>query len=162
MVIKKSDSMLMKVIHYFLIAITFGKNKRFMTDYVTTIGRTIYVPASWDSASEDRKSIVLLHERVHIEQFEREGIWFALKYLFWPLPTIRAKARIKYECEAFAKEIVHEYKIYLTPVFSGRFDQVVEELSGPGYFWACTDKGYIRKVLTFCILRELRRLRSGV
>lgn len=160
-IVKKNDSLLMKVIHYFLMVITFGKNKNFLSSFVTTIGQTIYVPDSWDRHSESEKEMILAHEQVHIDQYKKEGILFSLKYLFWPFPCIRATARLKYECEAFAKDIVLSYKKNLTPVFSGRFDYVVQLLSGPEYFWTCTDQNYVRKVLTFCILKELKKQRNA-
>lgn len=46
-IVWKKDSWLMKFIDGFLRVITLGKQRSFMTDYITTIGYTVYVPDSW-------------------------------------------------------------------------------------------------------------------
>lgn len=76
-IVRKSESWLMKLISLFLFF-----NKDFMNGYVTTIGRTIYIP-NLLIGKEDTpqyKSIIA-HEYVHILDSERDKL-FKLKYLF--------------------------------------------------------------------------------
>jgi hypothetical protein len=156
----KSESWLMKVINVLLIIITFGKQNRFMTDYITTIGEKIYVPDHWKLISPERRDCILVHENVHVKQYQDDKFGFFLKYLFWPLPVLHAHARLEYEIEAYATEIVYSYRTYETPVLTGQaFDNVISQLSGPAYFWTCTNKAYITKRLTHKILEILKKTR---
>jgi hypothetical protein len=56
----------------------------FMTQYVTTIGNTIYFPsATYLSAHPVTTEVVLLHELTHIHDSQKYGQWpFFLAYLF--------------------------------------------------------------------------------
>jgi hypothetical protein len=157
--IKKSDSLLMKIINILLIIITFGKQKRFMTGYVTTIGSKIYVPSEWDSVNFQHKDVVLFHENVHVEQYKREGFLYFLKYLFWPLPALHAHARLSYELDAYAADIVYSYRKYGTPVFADRFDKVIGQMTNHEYFWTCTNRKHVIKELSKRIFRELKKTR---
>jgi hypothetical protein len=57
-------------------------NSSFMTDFVTTIGTTIYYPSQdWIDADPDTSSILLLHELVHIyDQKQENRIVFTILY----------------------------------------------------------------------------------
>lgn len=76
----KDSSRLMKLIGKILFF-----NKGFMTDYVTTIGRTVYFPnaeaESWD---------VLAHEAVHALDYARRPVRFTLGYLMPQLLAVLA------------------------------------------------------------------------
>lgn len=153
----KNKSLLMKIINVLLIIITFGKQNRFMTHYVTTIGDKIYVPDTWNKTDLRVKDMVIVHEEVHIKQYKKEKFLFYFKYLFWPLPLFHAHARLEYEIEAYATEIVYGYKRYGTPIFNGRvYNNVISQLSGPMYFWTCVNKAYIGKRLTLKIFELLK------
>ena len=103
---RKSDSFFMKGIHAFLLVITFGQMRSFMSNFITTIGTTVYVPNSWSSMLEHDKMIVLLHERVHMRQRAKYGsLVFSFAYLFFPLPCVFAYARMKFEQEAYAESL---------------------------------------------------------
>lgn len=160
MIIKKNDSTLMKIVNVILLIITFGKQNTFMTDYITTIGEKIYVPKDWDLLPEQSKDIILFHENVHIEQYKREGFWFSLKYLFWPLPTLHAHARLAYELEAYAKDIVYSYRKYGTPIFGPRYDEVINQMTGPDYFWTCVNKKHVATRLMIRIFKEIKDTRK--
>lgn len=75
-IINKKDSKLMKLISYILFF-----NKRFMTNFTTTIGRTIYVSKAFEESENIAKIITLLHEFVHIQQ-NNEDVLHKVKYLF--------------------------------------------------------------------------------
>lgn len=146
----------MKLINIFLVIITFGKQNKFMIDYITTIGTKIYVPDGWDEWSEEVKDCVLFHENVHVEQYKKEGLKYVFKYLFWPLPALRARARLEYEVEAYAKDIVYSYRKYGTPLFGYRCYKIISNLTGPEYFWTYTNRAYVSKRLFSKILEELK------
>lgn len=73
----KNESLLMKIIGLLMFF-----NRRFMTDYVTTIGTTVYLPSRAVLLS-DTMYIVLGHELVHVLDYKKEGKKFYFKYL-WP------------------------------------------------------------------------------
>ncbi len=80
----KIDSIFMKVLSWILFF-----NKRFMTGYVTTIGRTIYLPKrDWIHETGYRTVWkIIAHELVHIDDADKspQPGWFGFWYLF-PLP----------------------------------------------------------------------------
>lgn len=60
-------------------------NPRFMTEYTTTIGSTVYFPDGYEE-DLDGAARTLAHEAKHIMQSKQHGaLLFALQYLF-PLP----------------------------------------------------------------------------
>lgn len=77
---KKSESWLMKLIGTILFF-----NPKFMTEYTTTIGSTVFFPDNYlDDPDETART--LAHEAKHIMQAKEHGtIRFSLQYLF-PLP----------------------------------------------------------------------------
>lgn len=102
----KGQSLLMKVIAFLLLVLTFGTQKKFMTEYVTTIGTTVYVPDDWGLWSEQRRLAVLRHERVHMRQAKKYGrVLFSLLYLLAPLPIGLAWFRARFEWEAYVESM---------------------------------------------------------
>lgn len=98
----KSSSWVMKFIHYFLLVVSLGQNKKFLTGYTTVIGKTMYVTDSWESSSAHTKHTTLVHERVHFAQQDRyTQLGFSLLYLFAFLPFGLAYYRRKFEQEAY-------------------------------------------------------------
>jgi hypothetical protein len=75
----KSQSIFMKILSYLLFF-----NPTFMTDYVTTIGDTVYFPSpSFVTLHPITAPIVLMHELVHMsDQNKVSKPIFALSYLF--------------------------------------------------------------------------------
>lgn len=101
-IVEKSDSTLMQVLDVILRISTFCKVRDFLTNYVTLIGYTIYVPSNWKTID---RAEALYHERTHMRQKRKYGrIWFTFSYLFL-FPTIFAYYRRKYEQEAYAESM---------------------------------------------------------
>ena len=76
-----------------------GRNR-----FCTTIGSTIYLsPKRFNDYKQLQPKVsttaLVEHEKVHVAQYEREGLMFCLKYLF------SRKWRLRYEAEAYAKQI---------------------------------------------------------
>jgi hypothetical protein len=76
----KNESLLMRLIA--IIVCLFNRN--FMTDYITTIGNTIYFPnKEYVKNNQLSAMAVLAHEIVHVEQSEKYGrVLFSALYLF--------------------------------------------------------------------------------
>jgi hypothetical protein len=95
-----------KAIHLLLAAVTFGAQRRYLQDYVTTVGRTIYVTPDWPTRAVEDRYTTLRHERVHVAQFRRYGLVpMALAYLCLPLPVGAAYCRMRLEREAYAETV---------------------------------------------------------
>ncbi len=98
-VVSKASSKQMKAIAWALNLLGITDKKAFMERFVTTIGRTIYVPFDigchhehWDRWQH---ATVCVHEHQHVEQLKRDGWKFKWRYL-----TSKAKRAI-YEAEAY-------------------------------------------------------------
>lgn len=106
-IVQKQDSGLMKFLRVFLLIVTFGAMKNFMTDVITTLGNTVYVPAGWGSKPEIGRYEVLRHERVHMRQRRRYGrVLYSFLYIFPFFPLFLAYWRAKLEMEAYAETIL--------------------------------------------------------
>lgn len=99
-------------IHWIVFVVTFGRNRRFLTEYATTIGPYIGLPPAWiPRVGEPWLRYLLVHERRHIAQARRFGlgsVWFglvplALLWLSFPLPLGLSWGRWYLEREAYAE-----------------------------------------------------------
>ena len=112
--VNKGDSTLMRLIGLALWVLTIGQMKDFMTDFITVIGSTVYVPDGWMTRSSEQDRIVILrHERVHMRQRRRYTLpLFAFLYLFFPLPMGLSYFRARFEWEAYEETLraVHELR----------------------------------------------------
>jgi hypothetical protein len=114
--------------------------KVFMTSFVTTLGVKVYVPDDWDDRDPTARAVTLRHEAVHMRQKGSHwlgGIIFSLKYLFWPLPAVWARARRDYEQEAYA-ESLRAWVDYerMDVIISDTYRlHVIEHFMGSDYFW---------------------------
>lgn len=71
----KDESRLMRLIGFLMFF-----NRAFMTDYITTLGRTVYFPTRGDLLAGPWET--LAHEAVHVRDYIRTPVRFALSYLF--------------------------------------------------------------------------------
>lgn len=102
----KNTSTLMKVISVFLLIVTFGTQRVFMTNYITTIRHTVYVPNDWATWTDPSKVAILRHERVHMRQAKKYTFpLFMFIYLFFPLPFFLAWGRARLEMEAYTESM---------------------------------------------------------
>jgi hypothetical protein len=101
-------------LHYAVLVLTLGRNRTFLTRYATTIGPYIALPPDWLARlDEPWLRYLLVHERVHVQQFKRWGFGSAhvgmftmgFAYLFLPLPVGLAWFRWMLEREAYAAGI---------------------------------------------------------
>ena len=78
-IVQKKSSLLMRLLSPFLFF-----NRRFMTDYITTIYPKIYVPSWWGRRDKKWNSVeleILTHEYVHLNDRKRLGWVFNILYL---------------------------------------------------------------------------------
>lgn len=96
-IVEKSSSKFMIFISYLL----FWQRESFMRFYVTTIGSTIYWPASIPHSEG-----LLQHEIQHVRDHKKYGILFSLSYLLFPLPLLWTM-RAHWERKAYRISIEH-------------------------------------------------------
>ena len=116
--------------------LTFGGQSAYMTDYVTTLGRTIYVPPNWPERTLASRYETLRHEMVHVRQFERYGfLLMALAYVFLPMPIGLAWCRYRLEREAYEESMRVAYELEGAEALAAMRDHVIEQFVGPSYAW---------------------------
>ena len=105
-VVDKADDGFSRLIDVALRLATFGGQRFYMTRYVTTIRRTIYLPTGWAARTPESRYVTLRHEAVHLRQFRRYGLLgTALIYLLPILPMGLAWGRARLEWEAYAETL---------------------------------------------------------
>jgi hypothetical protein len=99
-IVDKRTDALSHLIHWLLVALTFGGQREFLSHYHTVLGNTLYVPASWPEATDVDRVILLRHERVHLRQRRRYGfVGLSFLYLipFFPIGLAYGRARLEWE-----------------------------------------------------------------
>ena len=153
---KKSESTLMKIIHWALLVLSFRQMKRFM-EYITTIGYTVYVPDRWDVLGDRTRASILVHEARHMYQKELYGTFrYTFGYLLWPLPVGFSNFRLDMEIDANAVQIWYEHEKFKFARFGGHFWSVVDALSGPDYLWPTFSREKVEEKLRKAINRQSR------
>ncbi len=128
--------------------LTLGGQDRYASEYVTTLGHTIWVPADWDRWPHRARYKVLRHERVHVAQFERLGwVGMVLVYGFLPLPAGLAWGRAVLEWEAYAETLRVEFELDGWAAAADRrlHDGIVRRFTGPDYGWMWPFEGWVRR-----------------
>jgi len=137
------------IIDKFLKIVTFGKMNTFLTNYTTTLGRTIYYPFGWNINKVDEGDYVVLnHEIKHVKQAlslcpscPTVGILlFSILYLFIPLPIGFAYFRWKFEREAYRVSWYTWLELGRKP----KLDFYIEQMTGPNYLWTWMIKSQVR------------------
>ena len=137
-VVDKEDSRLQRAIAW----VVKPFSPKFMVDYATTIGTTVYMPKAWGAYTRYE---VLRHERVHLRDHRKAPFGlFALSYLL--LLPAGFTMRALWEYRAYVETMRVEYETFGT-VFDSTINWLVDIFTGPGYFFMCPFKGYIRRKL---------------
>ena len=139
----KVNSKLMLLINRFLLILTFGGMKTFMTTYTTTMGNTVYVPSQWALWTEQSKVRILRHERIHMRQAKKyTRLLFSFLYLFVPLPIGYAYFRAKFEMEAYEETIRAAFEQGgVKAVEDSEFRaHIINQFTGPAYLWMMPDR----------------------
>lgn len=134
-IVLKQESERMKAIDVFLRIITFNTMQKFMTDYTTTVGYTVYVGRGWYSRSEKSRVITLRHERVHMRQRKKYGfVLFSFLYLLCA-PTLFAYWRAKFEKEAYEESMRASAELYGAHMLQAIRGNIVDHFLSADYFW---------------------------
>lgn len=136
----KGDSRLMRAIDVFMKVVTLWRMSSFLTDFITTVGYTVYVPASiWGDPDPFGMLCTLRHERVHMRQRRKHGMaLFTFLYLFFPLPGGLAYFRMRFEREAYTESLMAAAELAKSPdvVLGDSWKNVVvSSFVGPSYMW---------------------------
>jgi hypothetical protein len=140
--------------------LTLGGQDRYLSEYVTTLGATIWVPATWEQWSYRARFKVLRHELVHVRQFER-FTWpgMVLIYGFFPLPAGLAWGRALLEWEAYA--VTLEVEAEVDGLEAARspalHDEIVRRFTGPDYGWMWPFEGWVRRRIARTVTSISRR-----
>jgi hypothetical protein len=133
----KASSTFMKLLDLCLKLITFWRMKTFMSKFTTTIGYTVYTPASWEGMSTKVRCLILKHEAVHMQQRKDHGsFWFSFSYLLLPFPVLWAYYRMKYEMEAYEVTVQVKWEYFGRRGFTPQArEAMIKRFTGPSYFW---------------------------
>lgn len=162
-VIKAEDPLSRLVVDRALRLVTLGGQHEYMTRYVTTIGRTIYLPAGWRSRTPESRYVTLRHEAVHLRQFRRLGlVGMALLYLLPWFPLGLAWGRARLEWEAYAETFRATRDVYgLEAARDPRLRAfVVAQFVGPAYGWMWPFPRAVNRWISL-LLTELALEESG-
>ena len=137
-IFRKSDSRLMRAIDYVLRFVTFGRQSRFLTEYHTVLGDTLFVAPTWQTMDSRERIILLRHERVHLRQRRKWGtVGMAFLYLIPFLPIGLAYGRAKLEWEAYQESLLATMELHgLETACSAMLREcIVRRFTGPDYAW---------------------------
>jgi hypothetical protein len=135
-VVDKSSSRLQRAIDRALTILSFGRMRGYMARFVTTIGRTIYVPSDWERWPIEARASVLRHELVHVDQFERYGLVpMAIAYSLLPLPVGLAWCRMRLEREAYEETLRAAYERGGRAAAEALCGDIKRRFVGPDYLW---------------------------
>lgn len=162
----KAEDRFSRLVDGALRLVTLGGQSAYMTRYVTTIGRTIYLPSDWDARPDADRYVTLRHEAVHMRQFRRYGlVGMSLLYLLPILPMGLALGRARLEWEAYAETLraVAEAKGLSAAEEPGLHAHIVRQFTGAAYGWMWPFPGAVRRWIRRS-LQEIRleRNRRGV
>ncbi|MGE0868597.1 MAG: hypothetical protein AB7P03_08545 [Kofleriaceae bacterium] len=137
-IVRKDQSALHRAIHYFLVAVTFGRMRSYLDSFQTTIGRTVYVTSDWDSWDADRRYVTLRHEAIHLRQFRKYTVpGMAVLYVLLPLPMGLAWFRAQFEKAAYAESIRAAADVWGPSYPEGHEfrNHIIGQFMGPSYGW---------------------------
>ena len=137
-IVRKDESALHRAIDVALKVVTFGRMRRYLDSFQTTIGKTVYVTADWDEWEPNDRYVTLRHEAVHLRQFRKLTLpVMALLYIFVPLPMGLAYFRARFEKEAYAETIRARAEVSGVGYVRGsrHRNYVIEQFTSPSYGW---------------------------
>ena len=145
-------------------ALTCGGQNSYMTQYVTTLGHTIYVPDDFEDWHPNAAYEVLRHELVHVAQFERWGMFgMVLFYGFLPLPAGLSYGRARLEWEAYREtlRVTAEIEGIEAARDKALHDQIVRRFTGPDYGWMWPFPRMVRRWIAEALVEIERELEGA-
>jgi hypothetical protein len=135
-VVRKSDSALQRIIAIVLAVVTFGGQRHYLTRYHTVLFGKLYVPDAWERMDDDERTILLRHERIHLQQRRRMGdLVMAFVYLVPFFPLFLAWGRARIEWEAYVETIRATAEVRGLAAARALEGEIVRRYTGPDYGW---------------------------
>lgn len=147
-VVDKRDSRFCHVLDRALRIITFGRQSRFLTHFVTTLGRRIYVPGTWSEHPAAERYLTLRHEAVHVRQFKRYTFaGMTLIYLLLPVPFGLAAGRTFLEWQAYRETLVATWQLLGPAAARSKAleDHIADRFTGADYAWMWLPGAQVRR-----------------
>ena len=137
---RKREYPLHRAIDRALRVVTLGRMRTYASEYVTTLGATIYLPDGWERIPAGRRWEILEHELVHVAQFARYGwVGMTVLYLLVPLPMGLAWCRARLEWEAYRVTLrcIAAHEGLEAARSAAVKTEIVRRFTGPdyGYMW---------------------------
>jgi len=161
--VPKRGDRLSRLIDVALKFVTFGAQQTYLTHYHTVLGDTLYVPGSWESASDLQRAIILRHEWVHLRQRRRYGLpLMTFLYLlpFFPLGLAYGRARLEWEAYAETLRATAEYCGLEAAEDPALRQQIVGRFVNGAYGWMWPFRSQVQKWFDR-VLDEVRVERDG-
>jgi hypothetical protein len=136
--IPKTGDGLSRLIDRCLRVCTLGLQNRYLTEYHTVLGNTLYLAPAWNGMDDRARYVLLCHERIHLRQRRRYGmVGMALLYLIPLFPVGLAIGRARIEWEAYRETLRASAEVYgfaalEQPALRAR---LIERFTGPDYGW---------------------------
>lgn len=156
-IVDKADSPLSRLIDVLLRIVTLGGQHRYLSQYFTVIGDTLYVPPGWATMTQVDRAILLRHERVHLRQRRRyTAVGMAVIYLlpFLPLGLAYGRARLEWEAYCETLRATAELKGMLAVRAPELRREIIRRFCGPDYGWMWPFSGTLERWYD----AELRRI----
>lgn len=147
-IVYKDESWFMGLLGTLLLIVTFGNQNTFMTDFITTIGYTVYVPRAWGMMQETQRTSVLRHERVHMRQRRKYTMpLYTFLYIvpFFPLGLAYFRARFEWEAYTETMRAAFEtngIRILQSPKYK---EQIVSYFITGAYGWMWPFRGTVER-----------------
>lgn len=156
--VPKAGDRLSRVIDRFLRLATLGRQDRYLSEYHTVLGYTLYVSHAWEAIDDRARYVLLCHERIHLRQRERYGmVGMALLYLFPLFPLGLALGRARIEWEAYRETLRASAEVYGLEAIAHPTlrSTIIERFTGPDYGWMWPFPGTIARWYDYAV-EELR------
>jgi len=132
----KRESWLQRAIAGFLLLVTVGTQRAYLTRYHTAMFGRLYVPDAWEGMDDLARFVLLRHERVHLRQRRRmTGFGMALLYLVPFFPLFLAYGRARIEWEAYEETIRATFEVHGEEAARGLRTEIVRRYTSGDYGW---------------------------
>jgi hypothetical protein len=137
--VMKQKSKLMKFMYFFIKPIS----PAYMTDFITVIGYTVYMPEIYIGTIAGAGALV--HERQHMRDYRKFGILYLISYLFL-LPSVFS-FRAMWEWRGYRESMKFNYAWFgMLP--QDYLERIVEEFTSARYLWMFPFKKIMRGIVT--------------
>jgi hypothetical protein len=148
----KRSSRLQRAIHLFLLTVTLGGQRVYISRYHTVLFGVLWVSDAWDSMSDRDRYVLLRHERIHLRQRARLGdVGMTMVYLFWFFPLGLAYGRARLEWEAYEETLRATTEVFGIDSALALRAWLVDRYCGPDYGWMWPFPGTINRWFDLCM-----------